>query len=204
MYTIGLIGGVASGKSTVAEMFAELGAEVLSADRTAHSVLNQPEVRDDLIARWGEGILGPDGTIRRAAVAEMVFGDTTEAEEERRYLESVVHPRARTVIEREREKLAKAGQEVFVIDAPLLLEAGWESACDVVVMVDTPDDQRARNAARRGWPVGELDRREEAQLPVATKRHRADVVLDNSGALQETREQVEIFWREVVVPHLGD
>lgn len=204
MFTIGLVGGVASGKSTVAEMFAELGAVVLNADRTAHDVLNQPEVRDALAARWGSGVLDGDGAIDRASVARLVFGDSAEAEEQRQYLESVVHPLARSAIESKREKLAKAGQEVFVIDAPLLLEASWDSACDLVVMVDTPDEKRAQNAARRGWPAGELDRREEAQMPLATKRHRADVILDNSGALVEMREQIQIFWREVVGPQLGD
>ncbi len=204
MYTIGLIGGVASGKSTVAEMFADLGAVVLNADRTAHDVLNQPAVCEALVARWGAGIMGPEGLIDRAAVAKLVFGNSAEAEEERRYLESVVHPLARVAVENRRERLGKAGQEVFVIDAPLLLEAGWDSTCDVILLVDTPDERRAQNAARRGWPPDELERREEAQMPLATKRHRADVTIDNSGSLQETREQVQIFWREVVVPQLGD
>lgn len=204
MYTIGLVGGVASGKSTVAEMFAELGAVVLSADRTAHEVLNQPAVRGGLVERWGPGILHPDGQINRAAIAKLVFGESPEAEEERHYLESVVHPLARLAIESKREKLAKEGQEVFVVDAPLLLEAGWDSACDLILMVDAPDELRARNAARRGWAADEIDLREEAQMPLSTKRHRADIVLDNGGPLSETREQVNIFWREVVVPQLGD
>lgn len=204
MYTIGVVGGVASGKSAAAEMLAELGAAVLSADRTAHDVLNQPEVREALVARWGAGILGADGLIDRSAVAPLVFGDTAESEEERRYLESVVHPLARAAVESKRERLVKAGQQVFVIDAPLLLEANWDTACDIIVMVDTPEERRARNAARRGWPVDELRRREEAQMPLSTKRHRADVVIDNRGTLQEMREQIDIFWRQVVVPQLGD
>jgi dephospho-CoA kinase len=204
MYTIGLVGGVASGKSTVAEMFAELGAVVLNADRAAHDVLNQSQVREALVARWGTVILGADGLVNRGAVAPLVFGDTAEAEEERRYLESVVHPLARVALETKRDQLAKLGQEVFVIDAPLLLEAGWDSTCDVIVMVDTSDERRAQHAARRGWPAEELDRREEAQMPLATKRHRADVVIDNSGPLAETRDQIQIFWREVVAPQLGD
>lgn len=204
MFTIGLVGGVASGKSTVAEMLAELGAEVLNADRTAHEVLNQPAVRDALAARWGSSVLDSTGAIDRAAVAKLVFGGSTAAEEERQYLESVVHPLTRSAIEKRREKLAKAGQQVFVIDAPLLLEAGWETACDLVVMVDTPDCRRNQNATRRGWPGGELQRREQAQLPLATKRHRADLLLDNSGTLAETRAQVQIFWREMVAPKLGD
>lgn len=204
MFTIGLVGGVASGKSTVGEMLAELGAVVLNADRTAHGVLDQPPVVEQLVSRWGTGILGEAGRIDRAAVARLVFGNSPEAEEQRHFLESVVHPLARLAIEDKRDRLALAGQEVFVIDAPLLLEAGWDTACDTILMVDTPAERRLENAGRRGWPEGELQRREDAQLPLATKRHRADVVIDNGGSLDETRRQVLIFWREVVAPQLGD
>ncbi|WP_425398822.1 dephospho-CoA kinase [Aeoliella sp.] len=204
MFTIGLVGGVASGKSTVAAMFAELGAVVISADRMAHDVLAQPDVVDQLVARWGDSILAADGSVNRSAIARLVFGDAPEAEEERHYLESVVHPLTRLAVEGKRERLAAQGQEVFVIDAPLLLEAGWDATCNTILMVDTPDEHRAANAVRRGWTTEEIDRREEAQLPLEIKRHRSDVVIDNSGDLNETREQVRIFWREVVVPQLGD
>lgn len=204
MYTIGLVGGVASGKSTVADMFAELGAVVINADRLAHGVLATPKVLKQLVARWGEGILFEDGTVNRSAIARLVFGDSADAEEEREFLEGVIHPLTRREVEKKRKRLAAEGQEVFVVDAPLLLEAGWDSACDTILMVDTPDEMRAANAQRRGWPAEEIDRREEAQLPLEIKRHRSDVVINNSGDLKETREQVHIFWREVVVPQLGD
>jgi len=204
MYTIGLVGGVASGKSTVAEMLSELGAVVLDADRTAHDVLNEPQVQTALVDRWGPGIVGPDGLVDRSAVARLVFGDDAESAEERRYLESVVHPLTRARVEERRDFLARQGQQVFVIDAPLLLEAGWDTACDCLVLVDTPDARRQEFARRRGCNAEALASREQAQLPLATKRHRADVVLDNSGTLDEVRQQVLTFWREVVVPHLGD
>ncbi len=203
MFTIGIVGGVASGKSTVAEMFAELGAVVFHADLIAHDVLNREEVRDALVARWGPAILHADGSINRAEIAKIVFGDTADADDERTYLESVVHPMALRTIDDMRERSARSGQQVFVIDAPLLLEANWDSDCDMVVMVETPDEQRAANAARRGWPADEISRREETQMPISTKRHRADVVFDNSGSLAETRNQVDVFWRDVVVPQLG-
>lgn len=204
MYTIGLIGGVASGKSMVAEMLAELGAVVLNADQAAHNVLTQPEVRDQLVARWGRGVLDAEGQISRPAVAKLVFGDDPAAEDERHFLESVVHPLALAAVEIKRTWLANKGQEAFVIDAPLLLEAGWDTACDCIVMVDTPIERRQEFARRRGWAPGEIERREEAQLPLGVKRHRADVVIDNSGDMTEVRRQLEIFWREVVLPHLGD
>ncbi|MGI9457485.1 MAG: dephospho-CoA kinase [Aeoliella sp.] len=204
MYTIGLVGGVASGKSMVAEMLAEFGAVVLNADRAAHNVLTQPEVQAQLVARWGRGILLEDGVIDRQAVARIVFGDDPPASEEREFLESVVHPLARAALETKRKLLAQEGKEVFVIDAPLLLEAGWDSACDCVIFVDTPDSARLVFAQKRGWPSGELVRRENAQMPLATKRHRADLVLDNSIDIAKLRQQIEIFWQEMVLPQLGD
>ncbi|QDU56404.1 dephospho-CoA kinase [Aeoliella mucimassa] len=204
MLTIGLIGGIASGKSTVAEMLADCGAVVLNADKVAHEVLNSPEVRTLLVNRWGPGILYPDESINRSAIARQVFGKSTQAVEERKYLESVVHPRTRLLLEEHRDQLAIQGHNVFIIDAPLLLEAGWDTECDMVLMVKASDERRIENAARRGWSVDELNRREDAQLPLATKRHRADVAIENSGTLAETREQVAIFWNEVVVPQLGD
>lgn len=204
MYTIGLVGGVASGKSTVAEMFSDLGAVVINADRLAHGVLATPKVLKQLVARWGEGILHEDGSVNRSAIARLVFSESADAEEERHFLESVIHPLTRKAVEEKRKRLAAEGQEVFVVDAPLLLEAGWDSACDTILMVDTPFEMRSTNAQRRGWDAEEIDRREEAQLPLDIKRHRSDVVIDNSGELSETREQVNIFWREVVAPQLGD
>jgi dephospho-CoA kinase len=204
MYTIGLIGGVASGKSTVAEMLAELGAVVLNADRAAHDVLDQPEVRDQLVARWGRGVLMEDGRIERREVAALVFGGEPEVEEERQFLESIVHPLTRIALETQRELLAGRGQQVFVIDAPLLLEAGWDTSCDVIVLVDTPEEHRRKYAKKRGWSDEELDRREAAQMPLDEKRHRADLVIDNAGDLAATRRQVHHFWNELVVPRLGE
>lgn len=204
MYTIGLIGGVASGKSTVAEMFAELGAVVLNADRAAHDVLDQPEVRDQLVARWGRVVLGDDDRVDRREVASLVFGDSPDAKEERKFLESIVHPLTRIALETRRELLAGQGQQVFVIDAPLLLEAGWDASCDIIVMVDAPEEHRRMYAKKRGWPAEELDRREGAQMPLEKKRHRADVVIDNGSDLAYTRQQVHDFWNDFVVPHLGE
>ena len=203
MYTIGLIGGIASGKSTVAEMLADEGAAVLNADQVAHDVLNQDEVRDTLVAEWGKSILSNDGSINRAAVANLVFADTIDGEENRKFLESVIHPLTRRQLEQQRDQLVKQGKTVFVVDAPLLLEAGWDTTCDVVIMVQASDERRHENVARRGWSVDELERREQAQLPLATKLQRSDVVIDNSGTLAQTREQIEAFWQEFVQPRIG-
>jgi len=199
---IGIVGGIASGKSMVADMLAELGAVVLCADRTAHKILDQPEVRDQLVARWGRGVLASDGQVDRSAIARVVFGPDASADEEREFLESVVHPLVLTALKKKQYLLAKQGLEVFVIDAPLLMEAGWESDCDCVLFVESADADRLQHAEKRGWAPEELEQREAAQMPLATKRHRADVVIDNSGDIPALREQIEILWRDVVQPQL--
>ena len=203
MVTIGLVGGVASGKSMVGEMLAEMGAVVLDADRAAHEVLNEKEVCRELVARWGECVLASEGVVNRQEVAKIVFGDDPEAANEREFLESVVHPLTRDRLEKKRARLiADEGHQVFVIDAPLLLEAGWNASCDHILYMDAPEELRLKRAQKRGWTAGEVKRREKVQMPLSVKRHRADLAIDNSSDIRALRLQLEVFWNEVVQPQL--
>lgn len=203
MYTIGLIGGIASGKSTVSAMLAEHGAAVLDADRAAHTLLNHRDVQHKLIDRWGPQVMGESGQLDRSAIAQQVFGESEEATTERHFLESVIHPLTRQTLEAKRHELLGQGQQTFVIDAPLLLEAGWDSTCDLIVLVDTPLEQRLQNAQRRGWSPEELLRREQNQLSLEEKRDRSDYVIRNNGSLAHTRQQVAKLWCELVEPELS-
>ncbi len=196
--TIGLVGGIASGKSLVAQQLAERGAMVLAADEVAHGVLADPEVRQALVARWGEGILTSTGDIDRHQVANRVFGDNPQATEERQFLEGLVHPRTRQRLEDMRERGRREGFRVFVIDAPLLLEAGWGEACDWILFVDTPRQRRLAFAIDRGWEPGELARRERVQLPIEAKRARADWVIDNAGDHASLARQVDEFCQRLI------
>ncbi|MCI0492735.1 MAG: dephospho-CoA kinase [Planctomycetes bacterium] len=201
MKTIGLVGGVASGKSRVAQMLVELGAGLLDADRTAHEVLaGDPEVRGAIRQRWGDSVLAADGSIDRAAVASRVFGPEGKAAEERRFLEELLHPRVRQRLETLRQQFAAEGRPAVVLDAPLLLEAGWGSLCDVIVMVDASRDVRLGRACRRGWTETEFVRREAAQWPVARKRRHADVVIKNDGSEEALRTAVRGCWHTQVAP----
>jgi dephospho-CoA kinase len=196
MIIIGLLGGVASGKSAVAAALARRGATVFDADRIGHAVLNDPEVRDILVARWGTSILADDGAISRPAVARIVFGDTPDAMEHRQFLEDALHPRIRRRIE---ESIAKPPPTVpaAVIDAPLLVEAGWSDAFHVAVFVDSPREQRLQRAVARGWTPEAFARREAAQLPIEEKRLAASHVIDNSGTLEELEAEVARFWANI-------
>jgi dephospho-CoA kinase len=198
MITIGIVGGVASGKSLVSQEFAKLGAGVLDADKAGHEVLaTDPDVRDALVARWGRSILTDTGQVDRKAVANRVFSDSHDlASDDRKFLEALLHPRIRERLDEQRQAFDAQRRPAVVLDAPLLLEAGWGPMCDLVIMVDAPRDVRLSRAKNRGWAEAEFDRREAAQWPVEEKRRRSDVVLENVGSPEELRRYVREIWSQ--------
>ena len=194
MHIIGLTGGIASGKSAVAAELERLGAVVLDADEAAHEVINCPSVQSALVERWGDSIVTADGQIDRAAVAERVFADDEKGRSELDFLEKTLHPRIRDQFDSTLAALSEAGTRVAVIDAPLLLEAGWESLCDGLVFVESPRADRLERASRRNWTEDEFAKREAHQLPIADKRSRSTHTLVNPGTLAGLRDEVARFW----------
>jgi dephospho-CoA kinase len=196
---IGLLGGVASGKSQVAELLEELGARRIDADRAGYDVLRMPHVRDALVQRWGDQILSADGQIDRRAVAQIVFGPSASAREELDYLEKLTHPLIGERIRRQAHELASAGDggpvRAIVLDAPVMLETGWNEICHNLLYVDAPRDVRLRRARQRGWSEDDFAAREAAQESLDVKRRAADVIVDNSGSLESTRAQIARFWQ---------
>jgi dephospho-CoA kinase len=196
MKTIGLVGGIASGKSLVAGMLVDLGAALLDGDRTGHAVLAEDaDVHQALRQRWGESVFSADSSVNRAAIAQRVFSKDSTAEPDRRFLENLLHPRIRQRLERLRDQYRAEGKSAVVLDAPILLEAGWGPLCDVVLMVDSPRELRLERALRRGWSEQEFHHREQAQWPVEKKRRAADVVIQNDGSETQLRQAVGEFWR---------
>jgi dephospho-CoA kinase len=195
MKTIGLVGGVASGKSLVAKMLVELGAGLLDADRTGHAVLAEDAaVQRELHKRWGDAVFAADGSVDRAAIASRVFAASGTAELDRRFLEELLHKRIRRRLLEKKDQFAAEGRPAVVLDAPVLLEAGWGPMCDVLLMVDVPREIRLQRARQRGWTEAEFDRREAAQWPVEQKRREAHVVIPNDGSEDELRQAVREFW----------
>ncbi len=196
---IGLAGGIGSGKSLVASILADLGCHVTDSDRSAREVLQDPEVRGQLIGWWGRGILTPEGAVDRQAVARVVFGDS----EQRRRLEALVHPEVERRRQAEWEQALRAGPVVaFVIDAPLLFEAGLDRQCDAVIFVDVPLEERVRRVGTdRGWEAGELERREKNQMPLDTKRERSDYVVVNCDSEARLRDRIEEIFHEILARH---
>jgi dephospho-CoA kinase len=201
MKTIGLIGGVASGKSLVAKYLAELGAGVLDADRVGHDVLAaDPTVQVAIREQWGESVFLADNSVDRSAIASRVFGDTPISIENRRFLEDLLHPRIRERLENERQQFESSNSPAVVLDAPLLLEAGWQSLCDLIIFVDSPQETRLSRAYARGWSDAEFARREASQWPIEEKRRHATIVLANSGTADQLRESVHKIWEQYIAP----
>jgi dephospho-CoA kinase len=185
---IGLIGGMGSGKSRVAEAFSLHDAKVISGDRLGHEALLQPAIKAELVRRWGTGILAGDGEIDRRRVAQIVFADPGE----KRALEAVSHP---WIERRIQEEIAAVQSDpkaaLAVLDAAIMLEAGWDRFCDRIVYVEAPRSARlARLAQQRGWTQAEVEAREKAQWAPAERIRRANEIIDNSGSMERTAEQV--------------
>lgn len=196
---IGIAGGIASGKSFVAERLRRQGAALVSADAAAHEVLKLEEVKRAARGRWGEAIFDADGQIDRAALGRIVFGPPPDGPRERKYLEQLTHPRIETIITHQLHLLAEQGSApAIVLDVPLLIESGWNKFCDKTVFVDAPRALRQSRAAGRGWTEEEFAHRENAQQSPDSKRAQADVVIDNSGSPASVEAQVERFWRSLV------
>jgi dephospho-CoA kinase len=186
---VGLIGGIGSGKSLVAEMFRRRGANVISGDQLGHEALRQPEIRASVVERWGPQVLESDGTISRRRLAAIVFGDPKEL----RALEALVFPWIERRIREEIAALrARAEVRLIVLDAAIMLEAGWNKVCDWLVYVDAPRAARLRRLEeQRGWTAKEVQEREKVQMSLTDKMSRADYVVDNSGTPEQVAQQVD-------------
>jgi len=200
---LGIVGGVASGKSIVAQLLERKGAAVIDADRLAHEVLKLNDLKQQARERWGETVFGPDGQIDRKRLGQIVFAPAPEGPRELKVLEQWTHPRVRQMIdERIRQISAEGTATAIVLDVPLLVEAGWHQLCDHVLFVDVPREVREARALARGWTAQEFAGRESAQQPLAEKRGVAGVVIDNSGSLEASQAQIDNFWDSLILRSL--
>lgn len=185
-FVVGLVGGIASGKSKIAAMFASLGAAVIDADRLGHDILKLPLIARQLAQQFGPTILDDSGAINRRELGKLVFGTAPEAAQRLKQLEEVLHPQihAEAVHELKRLLVSIPRPSAIVIDAPLLLEAKWAPLCDLILFVDTPLEIRRERAAQRGWSAEHFDAREQTQCSLDTKRRSATHIVD--GTTDET------------------
>ena len=195
MKLVGLTGGIASGKSTVATMLRELGAEIINADELAREIV-QPgqDPWKEIIAAFGNEILRDDQTIDREKLGQTIF----QSAEARKKLESITHPRIRALAQLKAQKLAAEGAEMVIYEAPLFFETQahlWIRpvilvTCDVAV-------QKRRLRERDGLTETEINQRLKAQMPLEAKRRLADVIIENNGDLEDLRRQVQEVWKKI-------
>jgi dephospho-CoA kinase len=199
MLKVGLTGGIASGKSTVGEMLVARGAHLTRADEISHRLMNPGKpVYEEVIRRFGRGVLNADGTVNRARLAEAAFGSGGASRIEE--LNQIVHP---AVLKEQQAWMESVGlsdpRAIAVVEAALLLEAGARSQFDRLIVVTCRPEQRIERWAERVHVDSEVARKEvarrmAAQLPDAEKVKAADYVIDNSGTVAETEKQVaEVF-----------
>jgi len=192
---LGITGGIATGKSSVAVMFSDLGAVVVSADELSRqTVAPDSEVLIALVARFGPEILSADGSLDRPALADIIFADPAARDD----LNRITHPAIARLADETLHALKKAGHQLIIYEAPLLFEAGAESRVDQILVVSTdPDIQLDRLVDRDGISRAAAAARVDTQMPLVEKISRADYLVDNSGPVAETAVQVEHVYKEL-------
>ena len=194
MLNVALTGNAGVGKSTVGAWFRAWGATLIDADEIVRD-LERPgsPVLAAIVARFGRGVLAPDGTLDRGALRRRILDDPAQREA----LNAIVHPAVRAERDARLRAAAERGDRVVVNDIPLLFEVMDPGAFDLVVLVDAPDEVRRARLARRGLSPHEIDRLFAAQLPAAGKRARCHIVLDNAGTMAELERAARGAWQTI-------
>ena len=194
MYIIGLTGSIASGKSTVSRILAKCGAPIVDADLIARAVAKRGEMGwRKIVDAFGKGVLQEDGELDRARVGEMIFRDATKRAE----LDGIMHPIILERMETEIATYKKHGEQIVVLDVPLLLELGWQDKVSVIWLVAVSrDTQKRRLMERNNLTEDQASVRIASQMSIEEKRRYADVIINNDGTLEETEQTVRARWHE--------
>ena len=192
MLTIGLTGGIGSGKSVVADLLREQGATIIDADRLGHEAYTpNSEAWTQVVAAFGEGILTEEGEIDRRKLGAIVFSEPAQLER----LNGIMHPLMAGMVQQRKVQLSEASVDVAVVEAAVLFEAGWETLVDEVWTTVAPDDvviERLRQ--RNGLSAQEASKRINSQMSSEDRIRRSDVVIENASDLVALQHQVEALW----------
>lgn len=196
MIVIGLTGGIASGKSTVSQTLAELGTAIINADETGHELLKpNTEAWSDIVAAFGEGVIGENGAIDRSKLGDIIFRNP----EARERLNAITHHRIYALVENKINELRRKGAPVAVVEAALFIEAGWFPLVDQLWVTVAPEDtliQRLRN--RNGFTEEQARARINSQLSSVERIKHADVVIDTDCSLEEVKGKVRKLWQKLL------
>jgi len=196
MLVIGLTGNFGTGKTTVSQILAELGAVIIDADKLGHELL-QPdaETYGEIVAAFGKSILKPNGEIDRNKLGKLVFADAAALNR----LNRILHPRIYEIAERKVEEYRKADTRIVVLEAALLIEAGWMPFVDQVWVTTAPEATIVRRIkSQRGLKEEQILARLQAQMSSKEKAKRADVVIDTDCSLDELRKRVTELWHNIL------
>lgn len=194
----GLTGGIASGKSTVARMLADVGAHIIDADHIARQVVQKEQPAwQAIVQHFGTTILKPDGQIDREVLGTIVFNDT----EAKNALNGIVHPQVYRAMQIDIRQLAiDHPDDLVILDVPLLIESGWHAFLPVVILVYVPQAiQQDRLMQRDGLSAEDAMARIRSQMPIESKREHADYIIDNAGDRHATRQQVLHIFPQILV-----
>lgn len=189
---IGILGGIGSGKSTVAAEFGRLGCAVIDADKIAHELLERADVKERVKGLFGGAVLDSDGKIDRRKLAEAAFADAGKLAALNQIIHPLVFKQTEELMEQYKQE---SGVKAIVLDMPLLMEVGWEKRCDKLIFVDCKPHLRAKRAKKAGiCSENELKIRENFQISLDKKAGIADNIVDNNSSLSALAGQVaEIF-----------
>lgn len=193
---IGILGGIGSGKSTVAKAFEDIGCRVIDADAIAHETLNEPEISARLVSRWGSDVLDAKGMVNRERVAEHVFSSRQDLD----FLNSLVHP---LVLDRCEQLLCAHQCEPdtagIILDMPLLIEVGWKKKCDFLIFVACPDAKRLDWMVKNAKiDVSQLKKRENFQISLDKKKQIAHYIVNNNSDKSDIAEQVAQIFSSII------
>lgn len=190
---LGLTGSIGSGKSTVARMFQELGAEIIDADKVGHSLLEKKEVRESIVKSFGSSVLDKEGRIERRKLGSIVFQDRKRLEE----LNSIIHLLISSEIKR---KITLSEARIIIVDAAILLETGWDSLVDKVIVVNASCETRRKRIKESSLLSSkEVEGIIKAQFSQDEKIQRADFLIENEKGIEESKRQVERIWSKFAV-----
>ena len=191
---IGLLGGIASGKSTVALAFQDLGCAIIDADLLTHKALGQNTIQQSISEAFGSDVLARDGSVNRATLGRLVFQDANELAK----LNHLLHPWILEKCQAElKEHLKNPAIRAVVLDIPLLLEVQWDTLCDHIVFVECPKEMRLQRAKKRGISPESLGEREFFQISLDKKANRADNILINDSDLSSLVRQVTKIFTDI-------
>ena len=192
---IGIMGGIGSGKSTVAAEFAKLGCKVIDADKIAHKLLDRDDVKEKIVALFGREVGDSSGNIDRKRLGEIVFADHNKLTT----LNGIIHP---LVIEHVEELIEQYKQQnqikAIVLDMPLLVEIGWAERCNKLIFIDCKEKIRAKRAEKMGFDKNQLKNRENFQISLDNKETLADNTIENNSDFSAMVRQVADIFSDIM------